>query len=49
MVSLADCQECGKGIYWISSPTGGWWKHLVHPADDHDGEALAPIDEEDWV
>lgn len=41
-VDLADCQSCGEKMVWIDAPTGGWWSHLVHPADDHDGEAEAP-------
>lgn len=30
------CRQCGKRMAWIDCPTGGWWAHDVHPADDHD-------------
>jgi len=30
------CHVCGKLCEWIDCPTGGWWSHRVHPADDHD-------------
>jgi hypothetical protein len=30
------CRVCGDVIGWIDCPTGGWWKHTNHPADDHD-------------
>lgn len=29
-------------MVWIDCPTGGWWRHIDHPADDHDGEAPVP-------
>ncbi len=28
---------CGGMIWWQACPTGGWWIHLVHSLDDHDG------------
>jgi hypothetical protein len=30
------CQRCGTQIDWVDCPTGGWWAHRDHPADDHD-------------
>lgn len=45
-LALADCQICGETMYWISCPTGGWWHHLKHPRNNHDGEAPLPINEE---
>lgn len=41
-VGAAPCKVCGEPMQWIDCPTGGWWSHLEHPADDHDGEAPAP-------
>ncbi|MYT26088.1 hypothetical protein GTW69_38460 [Streptomyces sp. SID7760] len=35
----AACQHCRTQIQWIDCPTGGWWAHDDHPADDHDAEA----------
>jgi hypothetical protein len=32
------CVECDRPITWVESPTGGWWAHDVHPADDHDAD-----------
>lgn len=32
----ADCTTCGGLIGWVACPTGGWWSHIVHPADGHD-------------
>lgn len=42
-----NCNVCDGELYWISCPTGGWWHHVDHPADDHDGDAPLPINEED--
>jgi hypothetical protein len=42
--SLADkelqsaCKVCNDRIFWQSCPTGGWWIHTHHPADDHDAQ-----------
>ena len=44
----AICQACKGDCTWIDCPTGGWWAHDVHPADEHDavpGEAVIP----EWV
>lgn len=30
------CDTCGGPIEWIECPTGGWWKHALHPEDGHD-------------
>lgn len=30
------CQDCKDFIHWIDCPTGGWWAHITHPADNHD-------------
>ena len=38
----ASCEVCEEIMVWIDCPTGGWWKHVDHPADDHDGEAPLP-------
>lgn len=40
---LASCTVCGQGIEWVDGPSGGWWVHLNHPADEHD--AVAEYDE----
>lgn len=44
------CLVCQKGIHWISCPTGGWWAHDEHPADNHDAASrlrvLEDIDED---
>jgi hypothetical protein len=30
------CAPCGQPIAYIDCPTGGWWAHDEHPADEHD-------------
>lgn len=35
------CRHCLGRIEWIDCPTGGWWAHDVHPADDHDADPAA--------
>jgi hypothetical protein len=37
--ATARCVECGGIIHWQECPTGGWWIHENHPADDHDGKS----------
>lgn len=32
------CQLCKGLCDWIDCPTGGWWSHRAHPADDHDAQ-----------
>lgn len=32
------CRECDKPAIWIECPTGSWWSHVDHPADEHDAE-----------
>lgn len=34
--SASKCLVCGGAIGWIECPTGGWWAHETHPADEHD-------------
>lgn len=29
-------------MVWVDCPTGGWWRHIDHPSDDHDGESPVP-------
>jgi hypothetical protein len=42
-VALEDrCRVCGGSINWIDAPTGGWWQHAAHPADDHDAVLEMP-------
>ena len=36
--SLSVCSVCGGAIGWIYAPTGGWWAHGTHPADEHDAQ-----------
>ena len=36
------CDTCDEIMYWIDCPTGGWWKHVDHPEDDHEGTAPIP-------
>lgn len=33
-----SCCVCQGVIGWVECPTGGWWAHEQHPADDHDAE-----------
>lgn len=42
--AVTSCGFCDELMYWIDCPIGGWWKHVDHPTDDHDGEAPAPAD-----
>lgn len=30
------CATCGQPMRYADCPTGGWWAHETHPADDHD-------------
>lgn len=30
------CATCQQPIAFIDCPTGGWWQHDEHPADEHD-------------
>lgn len=32
------CTTCEQPIGWITCPTGGWWAHVQHPADNHDAQ-----------
>lgn len=34
----AACTTCQQPIHWVDCPTGGWWRHDQHPADNHDAE-----------
>jgi len=43
---VSSCLTCHAGIHWIAAPTGGWWKHLVHPEDDHDATTDVEVEEE---
>lgn len=36
------CTKCGGQIFYQDCPTGGWWIHEVHPADNHDAEFGGP-------
>jgi hypothetical protein len=36
-VILRRCVDCPSLLEWVACPTGGWWAHVVHPADSHDG------------
>lgn len=36
------CAPCGQPIRYVDCPTGGWWAHEVHPADDHDAALGGP-------
>lgn len=33
-----QCAVCGGGIWLQDCPTGSWWVHNQHPADNHDAE-----------
>lgn len=35
------CSVCSTPIGWIDCPTGGWWAHDTHPADEHDATPTA--------
>lgn len=40
---LAQCTICHEAMEFLSSPSGSWWAHLVHPADGHDAQfGVAP-------
>ena len=32
------CRTCNMAAHWVDCPTGGWWAHEVHPADNHDAD-----------
>lgn len=34
------CAVCHTAIFFQDAPTGGWWIHAKHPADDHDAVSL---------
>lgn len=34
------CGTCCGPVEWIDCPTGGWWRHAVHPADGHDAQTI---------
>jgi hypothetical protein len=34
----ARCATCRGRIGYVDCPTGGWWAHATHPADEHDAE-----------
>lgn len=36
------CTACQQPMQWINAPTGGWWSHVIHPADNHDAEDERP-------
>jgi hypothetical protein len=38
------CRTCVTLIGYIDAPTGGWWAHETHPADDHDAVPGAWVD-----
>jgi hypothetical protein len=37
------CAQCDGLLGWIACPTGGWWSHREHPADDHDAEPVPVV------
>jgi hypothetical protein len=38
MEDQPKCSACSAPVAWIDCPTGGWWAHWEHPADEHDAE-----------
>lgn len=44
---IASCETCEEIMYWIDCPTGGWWKHVDHPEDSHEGNAPVPVHAEE--
>ena len=38
------CRACVTPIGYIDAPTGGWWAHETHPADEHDAVPGAWVD-----
>lgn len=36
--TVGTCNKCYKTCHYIDCPTGGWWAHDIHPADDHDAD-----------
>ncbi|WP_186818731.1 hypothetical protein [Nocardia ninae] len=49
-----QCEDCGGRINWLAAPTGGWWAHSAHPADNHDAVTSLRVDEDmnsrgEWV
>jgi hypothetical protein len=47
MDGVAFCEICDEMVLWIECPTGGWWRHVDHPEDDHDAEAPIPTGADD--
>lgn len=41
---IVACAVCSTPIEWVYCPTGGWWSHLIHPADEHDGAPSPAIE-----
>jgi hypothetical protein len=39
---LHTCAECKGAIGYVECPTGSWWAHETHPADDHDAVPVRP-------
>lgn len=40
----ATCCTCNQAIHYLDAPTGGWWAHDAHPADEHDAAPVVPVD-----
>lgn len=38
--SRMACATCETPVHWITSPTGGWWRHAQHPDDGHDASPM---------
>lgn len=36
--STSVCGVCSGVVGWVDCPTGGWWAHETHPADEHDAK-----------
>jgi hypothetical protein len=39
-VVKATCSFCHTDVFWQDCPSGGWWIHRYHPADDHEAVSL---------
>jgi hypothetical protein len=44
MTPPPQCEVCKDSIEWIDCPTGSWWAHWEHPADEHDAVHEDPVE-----
>jgi hypothetical protein len=44
--TTSTCVRCNGRIRWLDCPTGGWWAHEEHPADNHDALSMFELIED---